>query len=62
MGVKEAICGPVDRQLADACAVTRHSKCHVFIPSPMHACPLYGPLATCKLLRHAKEETEFPGP
>jgi hypothetical protein len=58
-GAKEAVCCPVDTHLADACALTKHRKCHVFIPSLMHACPHHGPWATYIQLSHAKVKSEF---
>jgi hypothetical protein len=51
---------PVDTLLADACALTKRRKCHVFLPSPMHARPRHSPWAMCIRLSHVKAESEFP--
>jgi hypothetical protein len=33
LATKGAVCAPADTDLADACAVTKHKKCRVFLPS-----------------------------
>jgi hypothetical protein len=42
------------------CILTKHRKCHVFLPSLMYACPLHGVFATCIWQSCAKTESEFP--
>jgi hypothetical protein len=43
---KGVVCGPEGAQLADNCLPTKLRKCHLFLPSPIHACPRHGPWAT----------------
>jgi hypothetical protein len=59
-GAKGVVSSPVDMHLADGCALTKHRKCQVFVPSPLQACPSHGHWATCIRLSHAKAESEFP--
>jgi hypothetical protein len=53
MRTKGTVCGPINSHLADACALTNHMTFYVFLPSPMHACPRYGPWAGCMRLSYA---------
>jgi hypothetical protein len=39
VGTKVVVCGPVDTHLADGSVPTKHTNCHVFLPSVMHAWP-----------------------
>jgi len=44
-GAKGVVCGPEGARLADNCVTTKPGKCHLFLPSPIHACPRHGPWA-----------------
>jgi hypothetical protein len=57
MGPKGVVCGPEGAWFADNCVLTKLRKCHLFLPSPIHACPCHGPWATslkAKTYRGAK--------
>ena len=45
-GAKGVVCGPEGAQLADNRVPTKLRKCHLFLPSPIHACPCHGPWET----------------
>ena len=45
-GAKGAVCGLRSAHFAGECALLKPEKCHLFLPSPMHACPRHGPRAT----------------
>jgi len=45
-GAQEVICGPEGAPLADNRVLIKLRKCHLFIPSPTHACPCHGTWAT----------------
>ena len=45
-GAKGAVCGPEGARLADKRVSTKLRKCHLFLPSPIHACSRHGPWAT----------------
>jgi len=38
--------GPKGAWFDDNCVLTKVRKCHLFLPSPIHACPCHGPWAT----------------
>jgi hypothetical protein len=46
VGAKGVVCGPEGARLADSRVPTKPRKCHLFLPSPIHACPHHGPWAT----------------
>jgi len=46
LGAKGVVCGPEGARLADNRVPTKLRKCHLFLPSPIHACPRHGPWAT----------------
>ena len=45
-GAKGVVCGPEGARLADKRVPTKLRKCHLFLPSPIHAYPRHGPWAT----------------
>ena len=46
LGAKGAVCGLRSAHFAGECALLKPEKCHLFLPSPIHACPRHGPQAT----------------
>jgi hypothetical protein len=46
LGAKGVVCAPEGARLADNCVPTKLRKCHLFLLSPIHACPRHGPWAT----------------
>ena len=46
IGAKGVVCGPGGARLADNRVPTKLRKCHLFLPSPIHARPRRGPWAT----------------
>ena len=46
MGAKGVVRGPGGARLADNRVPTKLRKCHLFLSSPIHACPRHGPWAT----------------
>jgi hypothetical protein len=46
MGAKGVVRGPKGAWLADNRVPTKLRKCHLFLPSPIQACPRHGPWAT----------------
>jgi len=56
-GAKGVVCGPEGTWFADNCVPIKLRKCHLFLPSPIHACPRHGSWATslaAKTCRGAK--------
>jgi hypothetical protein len=47
------------RHLADRCILTRLEQCHLFLPSPLHACPRHGSWATFIRLSHARAKIDL---
>jgi hypothetical protein len=45
-GAKGAVCGLRSAQFAGECALSKPEDYHLFLPSPMHACPRHGSRAT----------------
>jgi hypothetical protein len=45
--------------LADRCILTKLEQCHLFLPSPLHACPSHGSWATFIRLSHARAKSEI---
>jgi hypothetical protein len=43
---KGVVFGPEGAWFADNHILTKLRKCHLFLPSPIHACPCHGPWAT----------------
>ena len=57
MRAKGVVGGPEGAWFADNCVLTKLRKCHLFLPSNIHACPWHGPWAmslTAKTCRGAK--------
>ena len=55
---KGVVCGPEGARFADNRVLTKLRKCHLFLPSPIYACPCHGPWATsltAKTWRGAKQ-------
>jgi hypothetical protein len=46
MGTKGAVCGHRSAHSAGECVLPKPEKCHVLLPSPLHACPHHGPWAS----------------
>jgi hypothetical protein len=54
------VCGPVDKHLTDAFALTKHRKYPSFPPNPMHAYSCHVPWAICIRPCHTTERAQFP--
>jgi len=57
VGAKGVVCGPEGAWFADNRVLTKLRKCHLFLPSPMHARHFHGQWATsltAKTCRGAK--------
>jgi hypothetical protein len=59
MGVEGVVRGLEGVHLADRCILTKLEKCHLFLPSPLHACPRHGSWATFTRLSRARVKSEF---
>jgi hypothetical protein len=59
LGVEVVVHGLEGTHLADRCILTKLEKCHVFLPSPLHACPRHGYWATIIRLTHARAKSEI---
>jgi len=46
MGAKGAVCDHRSAYFAGECVLSKPEEYHLFLPSPMHACPRHGPRAT----------------
>jgi hypothetical protein len=58
MRSKGVVGGPEGAWFADNCVLTNLRKCHLFLPSPIHACPCHGLWAmslTAKTCRDTKQ-------
>ena len=55
-GAKGAVCGPMGVLLADKSTSSKHSKCHLYLPRPIHACPRHGSWATLLAAKSCKVE------
>jgi hypothetical protein len=58
-GVKGAVCGPRGTHPAGVCVPLKSGKCHLSLPSPMHACPCHGPWERLWMAKSCKGETQF---
>jgi hypothetical protein len=59
MGVKGVARGLEGVHLADTCILTKLEQCHLFLPSPLHACTRHGSWATFIRLSHARAKSEI---
>ena len=55
-GAKGAVCGPMGVLLADRSTSSKHRKCHLYLPRPIHACPCHGSWAMLLAANSCKVE------
>jgi len=58
--VKVAVCGLRGRYPAGVSVPLKPDKCHLFLPSPMHACPRHCPWKRLRTAKSCKARREFP--
>ena len=56
LGAKGALCGPMGVLLADRSKSSKHRKCHLYLPRPIHACPRHGSWTTLLATKSCKVE------
>jgi hypothetical protein len=60
VGVKGAVCGLRGTYPAGVCVPLKPEKYHLFLPSPMHACPRRDPWKRLWTAKSCKGETQVP--
>ena len=60
LGAKGVVCGPEGAWFADNRVLTKLRKYHLFLPSPIHACPCHGPWATSLMVKTCRGTKQVP--
>jgi len=60
MGIKGAICDLRGIYPASVCVPLKPEKCHLFLPSHLHACPHHDPRKRLWMAKSCKGETWVP--
>jgi len=59
-GAKGAVCSLRGTYPAGVSMPLKPEKCHLLLPSPMHACPCHGPWKRLQTTKPCKGETRVP--